>query len=197
MVSWISISDAIDRGAAATGTIYISRIALTDALKSGKIKSKAMLVRTGYGMMPKETKFDEIIPAWFWILAKIDWDDLSKPAIHRSVTVQAKEPFRLPYFEAHQILLDADEIDEIWPEIDQSSANIDKSTKSPRAPLSVPHRRRGPAAETRKRVVAEMKLIPASELELMKEEAMASTFRASRDTCRKAREEVLSEIASD
>lgn len=56
---------------------------------------------------------------------------------------------------------------------------------------------RGPQPTKREAIKCAMRRMSRMELGGMKEEAMAATFGASRDTCRKAREEVLSEIVGD
>jgi hypothetical protein len=64
--------------------------------------------------------------------------------------------------------------------------------------VSVPGLRRpGARAHQMPRLLEEMKKCKASDLEQMKEEEMAAKFKASRDTCRRARNKVLSEIVED
>jgi hypothetical protein len=55
-------------------------------------------------------------------------------------------------------------------------------------------RARGPAPEKRDEIKARMRELGPNQLRSMKEEEMASTFSASRDTCRRARAEVMSEF---
>lgn len=55
-------------------------------------------------------------------------------------------------------------------------------------------KKRGPKMPQLERVKAEMHLLPRDELVALKEAALEAKFGASRDTCRRARNEVLSEI---
>jgi hypothetical protein len=57
---------------------------------------------------------------------------------------------------------------------------------------SAKKRPRGPEPEIFNHVVREMRANSPAELDAMTEEVMVATFRASRDTCRRARTEVLS-----
>jgi hypothetical protein len=81
----------------------------------------------------------------------------------------------------------------LW-EID--SVTLEEVLSSPRKSLGDamhPKRGRGAHPTQSPRVLAEMRAMPRQELEDMKEEAMRSTFGASRDTCRRNRNEVLAE----
>lgn len=62
---------------------------------------------------------------------------------------------------------------------------------------SIPARKRGPKAKKRDRVLAEMRKLDFEVIKIMKEEEMASKFKASRDTCRKCRNLVLSAIVDN
>jgi hypothetical protein len=147
--------------------------------------------------MPQPAEVNAELPANFWKYAKVEWDDLSKPIVRHLIFVAGKERTRLPYMEAYSVTISHD-FEKLLPTGAAPAAQISGRHSKPinSAPASI-SRRRGPAPETRERIVAEMKQMPATELRAMKEVAMEIHFGASRDTCRKAREEVLSEISED
>lgn len=62
-------------------------------------------------------------------------------------------------------------------------------------PAKTPKRKIGRPARQMPRVMAEMRRLDRSRLEAMKQVEMETTFKANRDTCRRARKEVQSEIA--
>jgi hypothetical protein len=74
--------------------------------------------------------------------------------------------------------LESDDVFRIWPLAHKGSE---------------PNRPRGRKPAQRERVKTEMRRLDPSELASMKEEAMAVQFQAARDTCRRARNEVLVE----
>lgn len=77
-----------------------------------------------------------------------------------------------------------------WPATSQSSADILQFSQSPR--------RRGPQPLKRQEVAEAMRTFEnKKELAEMKEEALAATFSASRETCRIARQIVLSELTGN
>lgn len=74
-----------------------------------------------------------------------------------------------------------------WPEQDHPSATV--------LPFKATSRRRGPKPTKRLKVIEAMRAFgDMAVLATMKEEAMAVTFSASRETCRLARQTVLSEF---
>ena len=191
---WIDLAEILPAIIAVSGSADLGQRFLRAALVDGRVRSKAKFLSAAPGSTPRAASSDEELPSWFWKLARIDWSDLTKPIVHRLTHVMEVDRKVLPYTEAHLVRLRAQDINKVWPEINLPPPYIDRSAALLQAPSASLPRRRGPVAETRKRIVAEMKLIPINELQMMKEEAMASTFGASRDTCRKAREEILSKI---
>lgn len=77
-----------------------------------------------------------------------------------------------------------------WPETETPAA-----AKSREISTALPLKR-GPRANVLPRVIAEMKKYDPEDLRQLTEESMSATFKASRDTCRKARLDVLSEFQS-
>lgn len=80
-------------------------------------------------------------------------------------------------------------------EIINDLASSDDDTENVNAPNPAP-RKRGARATEFPRVVGEMEQLSPDHLGGMKEEEMRATFGASRDTCRRARNEVLSRVGA-
>jgi hypothetical protein len=85
------------------------------------------------------------------------------------------------FVEIKKISVLAADVERLWP-------------RSPTAPEKsrLPPRKRGRPSAVRERVKAEMRSV-RDDLPFMKEVEMEARFRASRDTCRKAYEELMSE----
>lgn len=77
------------------------------------------------------------------------------------------------------------------------TATLESQNESPKIVEQTPSRIRGRRPLVRNRVVEAMRKIPRAELDCMGEKVMEGKFQASRDTCRKAREIVLTEIVAN
>lgn len=82
----------------------------------------------------------------------------------------------------------AGDVERMWPRTATSPSAIAATDAGQIEP-----RKRGPKPETMKRVKTEMRAHAADDLSAMKIVEMESTFNASSDTCRRAREEILAE----
>jgi hypothetical protein len=82
----------------------------------------------------------------------------------------------------------AGDVERLWPRTATSPSAIAATDAGQIEP-----RKRGPKPETMKRVKTEMRAHAADDLSAMKIVEMESTFNASSDTCRRAREEILAE----
>jgi hypothetical protein len=107
------------------------------------------------------------IASEFWRFAALDPDGSA---------VDHSKLKRLPWVE-----FKAEDILRVWPHVAVGEPKGEK-------------RSRGPRPSTKHRVIEEMRRSAQfHRLSEMKEDEMAATFKASRDTCRRARETVLSE----
>lgn len=88
------------------------------------------------------------------------------------------------------------DIDAIWPSTKPDDEGLNSAADAENASAVTGKGRRGPVPEKRERVKAEMlaDLQANKAVAAMKEEEMAATYQASRDTCRNARREALSEF---
>ncbi|MGZ7868255.1 hypothetical protein ACXR8U_21685 [Methylobacterium radiotolerans] len=99
---------------------------------------------------------------------------------------------------AHGVHVSREDVEELWPKkLLTAPSNENERARPAKVVSSKPDRPRGPPPSKRESIKAAMRNMSRADLRSMKEEAMAVDFGASRDTCRKAREEVLSEIVDD
>lgn len=99
---------------------------------------------------------------------------------------------------AHGVHVSREDVEDLWPRNSPAPPSNENERLKPTKVINLsPDRPRGPAPSKRESIKAAMRSMSRADLTAMKEEAMAADFGASRDTCRKARMEVLSEIVGD
>ena len=171
------------------GSVILGQRMARSALIDGKVRSKAKFYSTNPRTAPIPS--NDLLPSEFWRSAKINWNDLYGVIIHPKIFVNGLTPQVIEYKEVYSVLVSKKEAAAAWPSSFEFRKS--KSLREDYQASSLEGRRRGPRPEQLIRVRQEMRSIPVEELRSMKEEAMKEQFRASRDTCRKARDEILSE----
>lgn len=194
---WVGIAQALAQIAEAVGSLHLARRFLRGALVEGRIRSRAGFISGGRSSMPKPTASEEELSKDFWRHASVDWDDLTKPIVRHLIYVAGGANNPLPYLEAYSVEI-APDFAKSLPSTARDRAHIIEQAPLGRQATAVSKpQRRGRRATRSQAVIAAMRQVPRVELEAMLEKTMQSTFGASRDTCRKARSIVLSEIVDE
>lgn len=197
---WIYLDEALAIVRCHEGTLAEARI--MEALKREEIRARAETWYSISGLsLDARGREDRLtmIPSEFWERAAVIWNDGDGARNWARLLPTSGDAQAGAQLDASRIydvtgihVLRADLL-KLWPAVSDRPAPMTTSGKSAGAPEPAA-RKRGPKSAVGERVKAEMRTLPPSELKGLKEAAMAVMFGASRDTCRKARDEVLSEF---
>lgn len=189
----ISILAAIDLISTETGSQELAVRELLHALMTGAVKAEAECWGAAGAANVNDWKRDASaepisphpIPANVWELA--DLKSIKTGRIYWSIPWRGSSPpwGNVPINYAYNVIVCRHSIDSIWF-LDQQAVARNASAKSFR-------KKPGPKPKVLPRVIREMQQTASDRLNSMTEVAMEVTYRASRDTCRKAREFVRSE----
>jgi hypothetical protein len=178
---------------------------ISQRLLNGELRAHAQRFYVNSEASGSRERRDVAVPADFWEWAEVAWLQDESYA-HRRPWFRfgyRPDPASLDPLLTYQVFgarFASAAVRELWPAAEtQRSAHYAAPPRS-EEPALIPAgtalpRQRGPRPTTRERVKNLMRRHSRAELEMMKEEAMSATFGASRDTCRKARAEVLSEFS--
>lgn len=138
----------------------------------------------GYRMVTRApTRMVPIQPDW-WDICEVDFADSTAHVRWNSAEmgqIGSSQPFKAL---VEGVILRADDIERLWP----------PSSRPVLATASSGSRKRGPEPVKLLQTMESMRRFGLSKVRRMKEEAMASQFKASRDTCRKALQRIEEEL---
>ena len=190
---WITITQALEHVTAAVGGKDIAEERIKSKLILGRIK--AVAAHYADSASQATWRLNVALPPgrfpFFWRAATIDWSNstVTMDGDYRDFTGSLQEEFDFPP-RAEGVQLSAVDVLREWPALNPPAL-------LPEPPSQATNRvpgRRGPEPQVLQRVLAEMASYDALELRELKEVAMEKLFGASRDTCRRARDIVLSKI---
>lgn len=191
---WMDQDEVLAIAAAAAGDFERGKRRILRELRAWKIATWADDIRQNKDDGRKLLLYqDTALTCQFWTEADAQsWDTDMDCAVYTGGNLDFLG------IEVQGIKFKRSDVDIIWGARKLSSISGDQNS----APIAaantddqtIVQAKRGPKPQVMPRVISEMEKLAPAELERMPEEAMAATFGASRDTCRRARRQVLSKI---